>query len=330
MSGERENAFLDRWRREEPIYAAWGRFVANDLAESIRGRVAPTALELFVRIPVQSRVKPEDSLLQKAFYRNKAYTDPYAEIEDKVGVRFVVLLSEDIRIIESAILAGTHWIATKARDFAEERDANPYEFDYQSVHYVVRSRFPFDHDGQTVPLDLPCEIQIRTLLQHAYSELTHDTIYKPTVKATPALKRAAAKSMALIEATDDYFRQVDTTIKQALADDRKLTAFLGEQFRSATGVDGLPTPLNSILVDHYKRFAGNSFETAFPEWLKRKEFIVEQIKGRASSTALYRTPAVLLVYYSVSTAQNAAKDNSPLSDSELAPIYSDLGLALSG
>ena len=72
--------------------------------------------------------KLQTSLVQKAFHRHKGYKDPYDEIEDKVGLRFVVLLSEDIRVIEEDILACPHWDATKARDFEEEREAKPYEF----------------------------------------------------------------------------------------------------------------------------------------------------------------------------------------------------------
>ena len=42
-------------------------------------------------------------MLQKAFYRGKDYRSPYEDIEDKVGLRFVVLLTEDIRTIEAAL-----------------------------------------------------------------------------------------------------------------------------------------------------------------------------------------------------------------------------------
>nr|WP_249804714.1 MULTISPECIES: hypothetical protein [unclassified Bradyrhizobium] len=65
----------------------------------------------------------------------------------------------------------------------------PYEFRYQSVHYIVRSRGDQKLDGQNITAGTPCEVQIRTLLQHAHSELTHDTIYKPSVKGTPAIAR---------------------------------------------------------------------------------------------------------------------------------------------
>jgi putative GTP pyrophosphokinase len=93
MSAEAE--FIDRWRKEHPIYAAWGRFVGVTLSDAIRGRVAPTKLEMFLKLPVIPRIKEQDSILQKAFYRGKKYQNPYEEIEDKVGLRFVVLLTED-------------------------------------------------------------------------------------------------------------------------------------------------------------------------------------------------------------------------------------------
>ena len=86
-----ETEFLERWREELPAYTAWGKFVAQKLSGAIETTVSPVSLEAFLKIPVKSRAKQEDSLLQKAFHRNKGYQDPYNDIEDKVGLRFVVL-----------------------------------------------------------------------------------------------------------------------------------------------------------------------------------------------------------------------------------------------
>jgi putative GTP pyrophosphokinase len=330
MSDEsKESAFVERWRREQPLYAAWGLFVSTKLCELIRERVAPISLEVFLRIPVTSRVKELDSLIQKAFHRNKPYTDPFADIEDKVGLRFVVLLSEDIRTVETAIIGAIHWTATKARDFADEREAKPYEFDYQSLHYVVRSRIPISFGSVEVPQNIPCEIQVKTLLQHAYSELTHDTIYKPSVTATPALKRAAAKSMALIEATDDYFSQVNYVINQALKNAKELILFLASRYTELVGEPPHDTPLNSLIVDHYKSIATN-FDKEFDVWINEKSYIADIVKERAPRLALYRVPSIFLVYYCVSVSPRLARIDSPLRDAELEPIYSDLGLALHG
>ena len=117
-----ESEFSDRWRSEEPIYAAWGRFVGMTLSDAIQGRVAPTKLDLFLKLPVIPRLKERNSMLQKAFYRGKVYRSPYEDIEDKVGLRFVVLLTEDIRTIEAALKESSHWMAHLARDFELERD----------------------------------------------------------------------------------------------------------------------------------------------------------------------------------------------------------------
>lgn len=325
-----ESDFLARWHKDEPVYAAWGRFVAATLSDVIRGRVAPTKLEMFLKLPVVPRVKEDESMLQKAFYRGKNYDNPYDDIEDKVGLRFVVLLTEDIRTIEDAVNSSAHWAATMARDFEEEREARPYEFDYQSLHYVVRSNLPFEFDGVVIPADIPCEIQIRTLLQHAYSELTHDTIYKPNVRATPVIKRSAAKSMALIEATGDYFSSVSNVIQRVLADTKKVATFLSTRYEAVTGNKPLDTPLNSLVIDHYRTLLTETFEVDFEDWWTKKTFLAEIIHQRRSTAALYRMPSILLVYFCVSTTPTLAKEGSPLTEKELQPIYSDLGLGLYG
>jgi len=269
-------------------------------------------------------------MLQKAFYRGKNYGNPYDDIEDKVGLRFVVLLTEDIRTIEDAINRSSHWVATMARDFEEEREARPYEFDYQSLHYVVRSNVPFEFEGVVIPADIPCEIQIRTLLQHAYSELTHDTIYKPNVRTTPVIKRSAAKSMALIEATSDYFSAVNNVIQRVLADTKKVATFLSTKYEAVTGDKPDDTPLNSLVIDHYRTFLTQTFEADFEDWWRKKAFLAGIIYQRRSAAALYRTPSVLLVYFCVSMTPSLAKEGSPLTERELQPIYSDLGLGLHG
>jgi ppGpp synthetase/RelA/SpoT-type nucleotidyltranferase len=285
---------------------------------------------MFFRIPAKPRTKEEASLLAKAFHRSKNYKDPYGDIEDKVGVRFVVLFSEEIRLVEQALLACDAWTATKARDFEEERAARPFVFDYQSVHYIVRSKAPVTHDGVEIGADTPCEVQIRTILQHAYSELTHDTIYKPTVQAEPDVKRAVAKSMALIEATDDYFAEVRRKLDLAQAPGREVAAEVARLYREFTGLEPEPSPLNELVVDHYKAWAKEGFKEELAAFLKEKAFLADTIKERAASELLYRQPAILLAYWVVKQVPRTASQDSPLTQDELNPIYSDLGLAAPG
>lgn len=241
----------------------------------------------------------------------------------------MVLLSEDIRMIEGAIVRDAQlWDAQMARDYEQERAEKPTEFGYQSLHYVVRAKHGNAFEGIVISEGTPCEIQVRTLLQHAYSELTHDTIYKPSVKATPEMQRAAAKSMALIEATDDYFLQVAKLIATATVGSKEMEAFLEKTYREFVGNSPDDGGLNSLFIDHYASMIGDGFENELREFLISKPYIAERVCQRFNQ-AIYRVSSILLVYYCVSNFPNAAMQNSPVDDDDLRMIYSDLGLALS-
>lgn len=327
---DRETELLERWRTERSMYAAWGDFVSETLTAAVAQEIDPATVELFFRIPLKPRTKEEASLLAKAFHRGKQYKDPYGDIEDKVGVRIVVLFSEEIRVVERAITTSDRWTSEKARDFEEERAAKPFEFDYQSLHYIVRAKGDVRHDGIDVAADTPCEVQVRTILQHAYSELTHDTIYKPSIQAEPDMKRAAAKSMALIEATDDYFTQVRQKLELAQAPGQRVAAAVQAAYQPFTGLEPQPSPLNTLLVDHFRRWAKEGFEAELGAFLQEKAFLAERIQERAAVDLLYRQPALLLVYWAIKQAPRQVSVDSPLSDAELAPLYGDLGLRSPG
>lgn len=210
-----QQEFAERYTKDLPMYTAYGQYVT----ELVRGRLAEVVgdsnLPKILKIEPSPRVKELGSILEKAFYRNKAYNDPYMDITDKVGTRFVVLFLEQIKEICDIIESVDSWEASKDRDYEEERQKQPVLFDYQSVHYVVRLNFDVNFAGAKISAGTPCEVQIRTLLQHAYSELTHDTIYKPKTSISPLVHRSIAKSMALIETTGHFFSEVKTELDKA-------------------------------------------------------------------------------------------------------------------
>ncbi|ROV58569.1 (p)ppGpp synthetase [Vibrio ponticus] len=193
------------------MYQAWGDYVVSriNLTIGLQGHNQDS----FVKIPPYARVKEDSSLIDKAYFRpNKTYENPYDDIEDKVGCRFVVLLVEHVEEISKIIKRDTSWSAEECRHFNDERDSAPMLFTYQSVHFVVRANKSITFNGINVAKGTPCEIQIRTLLQHAYAELTHDSIYKAKKIVRPEIHRTVAKSMALIETTDGFFSEVSTKL----------------------------------------------------------------------------------------------------------------------
>jgi putative GTP pyrophosphokinase len=322
-----EEEFLSRWYQERPSVEAWGKFVAQKVTEQMGPLVAPVSADIFVRIPAVPRVKGDGSILTKAFYRGKNYADPLNEITDKVGVRFVVLLDRDIATVCRAIEECKEWEASKDRDYEEERAQAPYAFTYQSVHYVVRAKGEKKFGELTVSSGTPCEVQARTLLQHAHSELTHDTIYKPSVAQTSEMHRAAAKSMALIEATGDYFRELMELIERNVAPARELSTQMAALYRELIGREPDPTRAEGLLNDAFATSAGDQPEDAVRSLFAAKPFLLDRIKERAATKLLFRQPSIMLVYLAVSKRAADAQEMWPLTFAELKPLYTDLGLA---
>lgn len=127
---------------------------------------------------------------------------------DLVGTRFVVLLSEDIDTVCQAIESLTEFDARISKNYLDEIELNPKLFDYQSKHYEIRPKNELHIGDLKISKQICCEVQVRTLLQHAYAELVHDSVYKPVGIVPKSAERHIARSMALMETTDDLFVQL--------------------------------------------------------------------------------------------------------------------------
>ena len=99
----KEDAFLAKWHEERAAYLAWGQHVSSMISEALIPVVAPVSVGYFLKAAPAPRLKDDKKLIEKAFYRNKPYSDPYAEITDKVGIRFVVLLGTHVRIVTKVL-----------------------------------------------------------------------------------------------------------------------------------------------------------------------------------------------------------------------------------
>ncbi len=305
------------------MYEAWGDHVVRTITDRLKPLIAPVSAAVFLRVPPKARSKADGSLIEKAFYR-KQYDNPYDDITDKVGVRFVVLLNSQMAVIKSIIEDVSDWHFSLDRDLEAEQQARPQAFDYAAYHYVVRSSGDIVCDGIEVRGGTPCEVQIKTILQHAYSELTHDTIYKPQIDATASMRRMAAKSMALMEATSDYFELVVTEVAQITAAQRDLTAGLADLYRQHVGVEPEVTRTEALLQDAFGGWVEGASETV-AHLLDQKPYLAERIRVRASGRLLFRQPSILLVYAVVADTPRKAISKWPLTPEELEPVFTDLG-----
>lgn len=318
--------FLARWDSERATYDAWGWHVTKTIVEAIAADIAPDPVKMFIKVPAEPRCKDDQKLVVKAFYRGKPYDDPYEQITDKVGTRFVLLLGSDVNRVARLVERIPGWTTSKDRDYEREQNENPIVFDYAAVHYVVRPDNDVDLRDCRVPAKTPCEVQIKTLLQHAYSELTHDTIYKPQIQATATMRRNAAKSMALLEATNDYFEKVAEDVREALAKVRALTNRLSAVYQEATGLDANPSALEGILLDAYANLVPEDLERDVRSLFREHPQLIERIQRRvAERDPLFAQPSILLTYLDIAQRRGRAKRDWPLTPAEMEPILNDMG-----
>lgn len=322
-----ESELRQLWLREEPVYKAWGYYVLEEVsaALSVRGR----DLESFFKVQVKPRLKSDKSLIDKAFYRpEKSYSDPYAQIEDKVGIRFVVLLLDDISEICEVIEGSECWSFDGCKHFEQDRINSPLLFSYQSVHYILRPNEDVEFNGEKIPAGTPCEVQIRTLLQHAHAELTHDAIYKAKKEVHPEVHRTVAKSMALIETTDDFFSQATRRLSYGPLKEYGVVEGLDLLYFQFSGLKSTSQRSASIIFDEFECFIDGSLLGEVSELIMQRPFLADKLKERYFSDLFFTQSVVLFVYWMLVNKKRRLLHDWPLSRAPLELMATDLGVSI--
>jgi len=316
-----EAEYREKYENDKEFLYAWGQFVTQTIFDELKKvGIDPDKLLKIISSP---RVKDTDSIIAKAFYRRKDYKDPYNDITDKVGTRFVALLDEDIKKICSIIDSVGLWIASKDRDYEKERSDEPLSFNYQSMHYVVSSKKDESYNGVIIPAGTPCEIQVRTLLQHAYSELTHDRVYKSDFDPSAEIKRTVARSMAFLETTDEYFQDVsDGMMKLPVF---QLYELLKDKLLSSIGDCPEVTKVNIYILEAYLPLINSGH---FSDLKIFDEFDLA-VKHNKDKLFLNSQPIIYFIYYMCMHRKNELIHDWPYTKEDLRPYCIQLGVSLS-
>lgn len=178
-------------------------------AEDFEGDVEDLLLDAGVTFDrVSARVKSWASLKDKAKKRNPdgtlSYPDPWNDIHDLVGVRVNVFHSTEIpKAID--VLSDSFTVIRSVDKAAETRVSGG--FGYGSHHLVLE--VPDTSDDLAEFAGLQFEVQVRTVLQHAWAEFEHDIRYKQgSEPLDPRVDRAFALAAGLIELADQQFDQI--------------------------------------------------------------------------------------------------------------------------
>jgi putative GTP pyrophosphokinase len=153
-------------------------------------------------LEVQSRVKDIESLWDKT--KRKGYGDPLAETEDLCGLRVIALYASDLDGILEIIR--TEFDVQKLED--RSRQLGPSEFGYRSIHVILTVK----QDWLQAPCyrglgGLKAEVQVRTVLMHAWASVSHDLWYKR--EGVPEqFEHELSRLDAILERVDDDFDEL--------------------------------------------------------------------------------------------------------------------------
>jgi putative GTP pyrophosphokinase len=317
-----------------PALKAMGLWVTHTIIMALEEQLGSQgAVAKFLQIPPKPRVKETDSFLEKALVR-KRKVDPLAEITDQVGVRFVVLLLEDIERIGKIVEAGP-WLAQKDRDFQQERLEKADYFAYQSDHYIVRPRSDLSFEGSIIPEGLACEIQIRTILQHAYAEMAHSSSYKPPARLPEEdqkhINRSLAKGSALIETTDDVFGEIQRRLREYNESVRALLVRSCEIYRAITGEPANPnTVLGELIAESYRGMLKDFKPNRLNSWAEARSWLKDSLLKKRASSVFYRDSVVILLGLLVTENETAVPKSWPVDSDYLEDFYSFLGISTNG
>lgn len=165
-------------------------------------------------IPYQSvshRVKEKESYLNKC--KNEKYIDPTKQITDVSGIRIIAYTNQDVSSI-CKILRDEFWIdEDNSGNKAEILDTD--KVGYLSVHYILQlSEKRLGLSEYKLYENLKCEVQVRTLLQHAWAEIEHDRNYKFAGVLPKEIKRRFCLVAGVLELMDCEFDKLSKDIDE--------------------------------------------------------------------------------------------------------------------
>ena len=169
---------------------------------------------------MQHRAKDANSLGRKAAIPSEIdpnrpkYPDPLRQITDLAGVRIITQVLGTLDDVDK--LLHSEFIILEQSDKNKELIETEH-FGYQSIHYLAiinadRVRLAEYERYQSAVV----EIQVRTILQHAWAEIEHDIQYKSSTAIPEEIRRRFMALAGMLEIADREFQAIQGADKDMI------------------------------------------------------------------------------------------------------------------
>lgn len=204
---------VPRYAELRPRFEQCAAALVKVLDEAKR-KLAPEAI-------IQVRAKELPSFAEKILRKRAGYVDPrpplppdpLLRMTDLCGGRVICQSEEQVQAV-SRFLEQHFDIDWENSDDAARR-LRTTEFGYRTINRIVSfapGRFPPEKVPESLCGEVPVpgggsmrlkmEIQVRTVLAHAWADVSHDLAYKTEVRLPERIRRDLASKAAILEETD--------------------------------------------------------------------------------------------------------------------------------
>lgn len=155
-------------------------------------------------LTVSGRIKDFKSLRDKC--ERKGYENPFEDNEDFIGIRIITYFLSNISDIEKIIQTEKFVVVSS---FAKEDELGDKEFGYRSTHFILKippawAKTPSFRGLENIKI----EIQLRTVLMHAWAEVEHKLQYKGEHSTPSNVRRKFGRIAAKLEESDEQFEEI--------------------------------------------------------------------------------------------------------------------------
>ena len=274
-----------RWLAEAGAFERFGTLLECRLASIVR--------TLGVHATISSRPKQIDSLLKKLIRKPKK---TYEDLNDKVGVRVIVRYKPEVEAVVR--LASERLVCSPPDDKASDLEAN--QVGYLSVHLDVRLLQDDSAAASFPPKTYSAELQIRTLAQHLWSEMSHDVVYKCDTVLPGEIRRRVFLLAGLVEIADNEFTRLEHDIVELpnMPEFRILRA-LERQYYKLTARPGDPELSIAVIQALLPLYSDvPEWQSHFENLFTEKEAIFRAVfdNDDPNRSAFLFQPEVLMIY----------------------------------
>jgi ppGpp synthetase/RelA/SpoT-type nucleotidyltranferase len=243
---EKQVEFIEEFKKKRSDFVDYAILMENILQKAIS--------ELGLMGFAEARAKNVVSFSNKIILKDK-YKNPLTDMTDLCGARIVVHFKSQVDKVCNFIKENFEIDEANSLDLKSKLMVS--EFGYRSIHYIVTPKKDsiLGEDVEPRFKTLKAEIQVRTLAEHIWADISHDRIYKTDLNVPDEWKREAAQLSAMLENADKKFAGMASEI------DSLATVYELQYEKDKAGIDILKLKtVISVLQDNNDECIKNSLK----------------------------------------------------------------------